>query len=350
MKGAKVWIVLLALLICFGGESMAAERFKVKLDTTPSASDIGPDKDFVRTVLTVKDAQGNLVPRVYIRIHLYAPPKKTFFSTDFPWVEGTSLMSYAGYINNGRFAFQYIYPIRGIYRFDVDVGREPDHSMERHVLQVSVRENPEEGRNLFVLLALLSCLGIVSGRMIKKGSMVKKGCLMWVVLGWTLGTPLKAYADHPGLKGEIDAHKVPPVHEEVAQKNMRLGLTVAPGVGKVGMMNELVFKFTNSKGQPLPNTLFEVILWHQEDAKPVFSTTVFAKDGFARLGFQFFDGAEHEVRVRAVNAVGSLEVKKTIEVQALQPPLSTKFKTVGYFVLWTFFSILIGFQLTPRHT
>ena len=56
-------------------------------------------------------------------------------------------------------------------------------------------------------------------------------------------------------------------------------------------------------------------------------------DGTYKFGMQFFDGAEHEVTVEAVDAAnGSIiaEQKYIVEVEAFNPPAGVKFKTLGF--------------------
>ncbi len=70
-----------------------------------------------------------------------------------------------------------------------------------------------------------------------------------------------------------------------------------------------------------------------EDGADILSMESSSVDGTYKFGMQFFDGAEHEVTVEAVDpANGSViaEQKYIVGVQAFNPPAGVKFKTLAF--------------------
>lgn len=348
MKNLKLFALLISSLFLSLTPAFGASHYTVDLTTNPVASHIGPDSDTVHVTLTAKDDQGNVVPGAYIKIHIHSPLRNAFFSTDFPWVEDTHLMEYEGYLANGVWAFDYIFPIRGQYRIDVQAGTDAASLSQKKSLHLSIHENKVELRNLWVFMAMLLGFGMIAGFIISRGANVRiketavAGLAMFLTLGLTC-FPSNAYAEH--AHHHMNAGLVPSFEEQASADGMTLSFAMNPGAGKVGAINDLTFSVKDTLGRPVPNTVFEVKFWHIEDDKPVFSTQLFGKEGSANLDFQFFDGAEHEIRVSASNAQGSIQLSRVVEVEAIHPSMETKIKTLFYFLLISFLGILIGFSL-----
>jgi hypothetical protein len=294
---------------------------------------------------------GHAVPGVFIKLLLHSPQRNFFISTDFPWVEDTPLIVYEGYLPDGLFTFDYIYPIRGKYRMEVLAGNDPAALLAAGTLTLELRENREDIKNLSLFLTLLLGFGVIAGLIIGRGARARKAVMVcWVlfVCGGTVhGISPIAYADHahghhPGAKSSD------PIRETASGSGILLDFAMKPGAGKVGMLNELNFSAKDSQGLWIPDTVFVVGIRHIEDDKLVFFTSLLGKDGKAQLRFQFFDGAEHEIRVMAGNAQGQVQLSRVVEVEALHPPLLTKIKTTFYFVGIMLIGILAGFSCLNR--
>ena len=346
MKSIKLFFPLLILpfLLSFS-PAFGAGSYTVDFMTSPSANVIGPDTDLVHVALTVKDDRGNIVPGAYVKFRIHSPPGNPFLSTDIPWVENTPLLEYEGYVSNGILAFDYIFPIRGQYRIDVQAGIDAS-SLSAKSLPFSIRENGIDLRNISLLLTLLLVFGTAAGFIISRGAGGKEPAMaaltVFFILGMTFFSSV-SYAEH--CHHALNAGHVPPLEEQAAADGMTLNLTMNPGAGKVGMLNDLTFSLKDAGGRPVPDTVFDVTLWHIEDDKPVFSGRLLGKEGSANLNFQFFDGAEHEVRVTARHAAGEVRLKRAVEVEAIHPPMVIKIKTMVYFLLVVFSGIALGFRL-----
>jgi hypothetical protein len=176
--------------------------------------------------------------------------------------------------------------------------------------------------------------------------MVTAGIILFLfAAGLVIGVAPAAQAH----EGEHEAHSEP-FTESASQGDLTVSYTMNPGLGKVGTLNTLTFAAADNSGALVPNTTFEVKFWHIEDDKPVFATTLFAPSGQTQFDFEFFDGAEHEVRVAASNSVGTVELSKVVEVEAVDPPLPVKIRTTVLLVLVTFVGILIGLRIQVQRS
>jgi hypothetical protein len=350
MKNLKTLCFILTLFLVLPlSPAFGASPYTVDLKTDPTANRIGPDQDMVKVTLTAKDGQGDIVLGAYIKVDIHSPSRDALISTDFPWVESTRLMAYEGYVPNGILAFDYIFPIRGKYRIEARAGADPASLSGQKTLHLSINENKVDVRNLSVFAALLLGFGALAGFIISRGAGMKireAGIAAWAIL-LTLGfmsCPSHTYARHEHHHA-MDAGEAPPLQDQASADGMTLNFKMDPGAGKVGMINNLVFSVQDAGGRPVPNTVFEVVFRHMEDNKPVFSTRLFGQEGSADLGFQFFDGAEHEIKVTASNAMGKIQLTRSVDVQALHPPMPVKIKTLFYSLVITFLGILLGFSL-----
>jgi hypothetical protein len=338
-----IFLILTAWLLVYA-PAQSQSDLAVVLETTPSSGQIGPDETLTQTTLRVVDRNGQVISDAYLKLHLDAPPGNAFISTDFPIVEDTPLFEYEGTLPEGVLAFDTIYPIRGTYRFQVEAGRNAATPVFEDTLTLTLAENRNEIINFAVFVAFLLGLGIVAGFIIGRGSnarqMAMTGMALWLGLGLISGStyPVQAH----GGDGVSDTE---PFTEQSRQGDLSLALTMSPGAGRVGTLNQLNFAVTDQAGSLVPDTTFDITFWHVEDDKQVFATTLAAPEGETAFEFQFFDGAEHEVRVIAHNAAGTVDLSKVVEVQALSPPLPLKIKTAIYLVLIVLVGIIIGLRL-----
>ncbi len=339
--------IVLALLLFFPAQTGPAQAqddaLRVVVTTDPPPERIGPDRTLARTTVTVVDGSGQPVPGAYLKLHLDAPEGNPFISTDFPIVEGTSLLEYAGVLPQGTLSFDYIYAIRGEYTFQLEAGRDANSLQPVAPFRMALRENPDEVRNFLVLVVGLFLFGVLAGVVIAGGaaaqSAVAQSAAAILLLGLILlpGTALAHSNDPPS--------DVAPFSEEARDGDLTLVYEMAPGAGKVGAINRLAFRLLDAQGQPVPETTFDLVLWHIEDDKPVFATTLFAPEGVTSLDFQFFDGAEHEVRVSAQSPAGDVSLARVVEVEGINPPMAVKVKTTLYMVLLVLAGILAGLRL-----
>jgi hypothetical protein len=345
LKTMKMLVMLPWLFLFFFVAPVQSQGdLSVELETTPGASQIGPDNTFAKTTLRVVDAAGQTVPNAYLKFHLDAPPDNAFVSTDFPIVENTPLMDYEGVLPDGVLEFDYIYPIRGTYSFVVEAGRDASTLKYEDTLTLQLNENRNEILNFVLFGLILLGLGIAAGFIIGRGAraqrMAATGIALLLGMGLVSGSAFTAQAHDGGNVSSAEAFT-----EQSTNGNLTLSYSMNPGGGRVGSLNRLTLTATDSSGQLVPDTTFEVAFWHIEDEKPIFATTLFAPAGESNLKFQFFDGAEHEVRLAASNPAGTVGLTRVVEVEGLSPPLPVKIKTTVYLVALVLAGIFIGLRI-----
>lgn len=319
-------------------------ELSVSIESNPPVNQIGPDATLAQTIISVVDASGQVVPNAYLNVHVDAPSGNPFVSTDFPVVEGTPLLEYDGVLPAGTLTFDYIYPIRGEYRFTVEAGLNAESITYSETLKMNLRENASEVRNLVLLVAFLLSFGLVAGLVIGNGArghqFVTVSLILAMVAVASAGDQ-KAQA-HTG----VPVSDVAPFVEEVSDEEITLRYAMDGGAGRVGSLNQLILELVDAENQPLRESTFDLEMWHVEDEKTLFAARLFAPNGKADLAFQFFDGAEHEVRVTAQNSAGTVNLSRVVPVEGISPPFATKVKTVLYAVLLTLAGILTGLRLS----
>jgi hypothetical protein len=117
----------------------------------------------------VKDAEGNLVENVNIKIkieHVKGFASGEVFNTGFPYLEGKKVLAGSFIAPDGKLEFNYVFPIRGDYRVSMEAsptGSSVQFKPVNREFSVHVREHGFEVRNAVILSALLLFFGIAIG-------------------------------------------------------------------------------------------------------------------------------------------------------------------------------------------
>ena len=170
-------LVFLVLLIFIPSLAQAAEEneLQVQLQTAPEVDAIRPDLDVAQFSILVKDKKGQPVKDVELAFTLESPAKKFFPSTDFPIVEGTTLMNGKVLAPEGKLNFKYVFPIRGEYTLKVKAAPagKPNQTVEK-ILRFSLNENPPEVRNAIIFISGLLLLGFAAGYILTSHRVAKE--------------------------------------------------------------------------------------------------------------------------------------------------------------------------------
>ena len=352
----KILLVSLFVSLFFIQPLQAQDDLQIQLVTSPSATQIGPDDTLATATISIVDGTGNPVPNTYLKMHLDAPKGNAFFSTDFPIVEGTPLMEFEGQLPDGTLEFDYIYPIRGTYAFNMQAGRSAGELTFADTLSISISENGNEVRNFVIFAAILLLFGLFAGYIIGGGAIsggarshaaTMAAVSIVAILGTVAGLFVWNLAPVSAHGGDSPSETEPFV-DEVSQNGLTLRYAMSAGSGRVGSLNALDFSLTDANDAPVADTTFALNLWHIEDEKPVFSMQLPAPSGETQLMFQFFDGAEHEVRVEAGSPQGNVNLARVVEVEGINPPMAVKIKTTVYLVLITLLGMLLGMRIRFR--
>ena len=141
-----------------------AEQGEIRLETIPSLDEVRPLADPVRIVLTVLDGEGKGLKQGRVRIRLNAPPPGRFLSTDFPLVEGSRLIDMELPVSDGRAEWEYVFPLRGVYRLEVSATYEQGRQIER-IFEIGIKENRTKFFYLGSFVAGLFLFGFMAGRL-----------------------------------------------------------------------------------------------------------------------------------------------------------------------------------------
>lgn len=340
----------------------AAPQALIELSTNPPLTELIPDQDELELTIRLRDPAGAPIPRAALHLELTAPPTNALFSTDFPHVEGSRLVSADTLAVDGQFSMRLVAPIRGAYRLQV-TARPPagDTSFAPTSAEWNpvVPENPEKIRRLALFLAGLAfvsaCSGFIAGRTrarprARAASMSAAGAALVLVSVAAASLPDTARAHGPeGGHESLVTHAAPLTiatssDSRIATLELRL-LTPSP---RVGQLAELAATARDASGAAVASR-FQLRFRQLEHDVEVFSTELSAPDGQLAWKGQFFDGAPHRVELIAtpLAAAGGEPVTAMLEteVEAVAPPFSASAKAFVLLMAIAALAMAFGFWL-----
>lgn len=152
---AAVWLCALPV----------ASQTAIQFQTNPPLSQVVPATEPTQLTIQAIDANQKPLANANIQLRLLTPAKTPWFTSDFPIVEGTTLLKLSAIAPSSRLQFEQTLPIRGTYRTEVSVTPQIVGAFEpfEQVITFSVPENPVKYRNLAILVAILLLTGLRSG-------------------------------------------------------------------------------------------------------------------------------------------------------------------------------------------
>lgn len=256
--------------------------------------------------LLITGSDGRPIRQGTVNVRLDAPKSGHFFSTDFPWVEGSRLQEMRLELRQGRANWKYLFPIRGEYRLGVDV-ETPDGKKASKEFTFRIREREEKWATLAAFSAALFCLGFVAGRIFTHAPTTAVALALGLLLvsnGFTADE--KADGDDAALEVGPATVGTP-----------ALVLWHAPA-GVVG----------ESSAEALSLTIV-----HLEKGKTAFEMERVPIAGDFAMKFEFTDGAEYRVSALAQQAgKPPRRSEKIISATALEPPIKAMIPAFAYFV------------------
>ncbi|MDQ7029535.1 MAG: hypothetical protein Q9O62_07035 [Ardenticatenia bacterium] len=313
---------------------------RVLVETEPPANAIVPDETLVTTRLRVLDAAGNPLPGVRAAVHVDTPPRPNIITTDFPFVEDTTLLELETTLPQGELTFQALYPIRGTYTFRTRVTL-PDGQVVEARPTLSLRENPDEVRNILVLVGLLFAFGLLSGLIIRLTGRPGAATVTTLVVLMLAGRTVWAH----GPSGETTSRQDEPVTVVREANGLRVTATVAPGSGAVGRLNTITLRATVDNGTPARGSV-SVDAIHLEDNVPIYRFVLpLEADGTAQVAAQLFDGTDHELRFTLRTDDGrTVAWKIPVAVEGFAPPLTVKLRSLGLLMIPVVVGLAVGLR------
>ena len=366
-------LALLVGVICLMSHFYSGDRVfsqssqsSVQLLTEPALEKIRPLAEKpVKFTFKILDKTGKALNSANIHLTLLTPPRSPWFSTDFPWVEGTTLLDISQPSKTGELQFQQILPIRGNYTFKLEVNPLIADSFQpfQQTLSLSVSENEIKYRNYVILLVLLLFVGFGGGWIIGAGESLQAGevvpqrvrLLLSSAIIVTIATLLficitaevgSSHSEHENHQSEISN----PLNDQGTTTDSIIQL-LGEENATVGQLNNFQLKAINPQTQkPISNLPLTIKANQLESNLVIFATQAETdSQGQFRWQQQFFDGSPHELTVTVSPNISSksqpLQIGKAIEVEAIHPPLVTRLISLSYMIFTLAIAFGLGFWL-----
>ncbi len=338
-------LLLSSLILLFPWLAVAAESALLQMETDRQPSEVHPREDTLGFRIFVHSADGRPVSGARLKIQLKAPATPWLGSTDFPVVEGTSLLNQDLEIKGASHTFKFVPPIRGTYILTASVEALPSDASfapTQKTWQTTIHESPARKKNLLILLTILVLVGGISGFIMGRGPH-PSAVIAFLFFLWP-PSPLKAHGSHQ--------HKPSPAAPAATMNDLDGGhielelLTKEP---RVGELSEIIAHYRNQQGQ-LQAAAFRLEVTQLEHERLVFATDITASNGVLRWQGQFFDGSPHRVSItaRPLAAQGQqmiAKVERDVDVAGVEPPLRSVIKSFGLLMLVTALALTFGILL-----
>lgn len=280
--------------------------YKISLSTHPEASKIVPDKNLVETIVSVTH-NGKPAENVTLSYRLDAPPKRFWFGTDFPVVEGTPLLQGTVEVTDGSQMFELVYPIRGNYTLRAKV-RGPEGTTKKS-FTIPVSENPQEKLNLGIFLFVLFLIGGLGGYFLTGSSSIRRAAVVFGLLGLgvMLFTPASAMAHGKGAYNPDGLQQRIGTSGQTGQ--YELHLRTFPQPVKVGEMLNVDLEVENKEADhghhghaESGEYRAEINFIHSAGGKKFVGQPVSLDENQVNVQVQLFDGAPHYMLTKVYRA------------------------------------------------
>jgi hypothetical protein len=320
LKDLAAVVVLLAYSLF--GRFLWADDINIYLKATPGLELLYPYSDPATLTLLVTGADGKPVAQGRVVIGIEAPKPGWFFSTDFPFVEGSRLLEMSLPLRQGRAEWKYLFPIRGEYRLTVEF-TALDGRKTNKTFPISIREDRQKWFFLGIFSLALFALGLMAGRIFTSRSSRARPLAAGLLLG-TLITAIETGA------------------AQEAERGARFGwLEIDPAaVGKPGKVRWRLAGEANTGSQPV---LLTLTIAHLEKSKTVFAIERLPVEREFAMDFQFADGAEYRVAAIAYVTGGqTLRTEQNITVTGMEPPTRAMVPAIGFFLGMIALGLAVG--------
>ncbi|MCL1469977.1 hypothetical protein [Argonema antarcticum] len=375
---AAIALMALASLRLSGAGIAQSPQPTVKLTTEPPVGQLLPFEAEattpqlpVRLTLQALNAAGKPLKAAKIHLTILTPPKNPWFSTDFPIVEGTKLLDIETIAPSGKVQVEQILPIRGKYQLLVNVTPIVANQFKpiQQTLTLSVPENPVKWRNFGILVTILLLVGLGGGwiiggkQKIQPGEIAPERVRLLLSGATVIAIVTLLFVNISAELAESQPHEHHSHEDSHPTENAAITDSSGIKLELTGDNNATVGQLANFKVQaidtktnkPASNLTFKIKTIPLEDNWVAFAYTgtTDAKGKF-EWNHQFFDGAPHQVEVeftdknRASNEFLPLQLKRSIAVQGIAPPLSVRLIALAYFTGIIGIGLVLGLGLRQR--
>lgn len=312
-KLVLLWLVGLASATAQAARpttQVASDFIQVKI--SPDITLLRPLKDSATITVEVGGSPGDPADLVDLSLRLTAPPPGALLSTDFPLIEGTPLIDMAFSGVPGTLSWDYVFPIRGVYRLDVAAADAEGRRWHR-TFELRLRENPAKTAFLIGFAVALLILGFIAGRLFSSPA-TGVGVLMIALL---IGAGAGANTNAVLPDGDVPQS------------------TLAITPARVGTMSVIRWRVADSEtGKPIPAEVALRVV-QREKGREIFRLNRQPTDGELDLSFQFTDASPHEVTATGFtrNQKRRTEKTTTVHVDSAVPSFGIRVRPVLLFML-----------------
>jgi hypothetical protein len=367
----------------WGGFSLATKP-SVQLTTTPPIDQIRPFeaeategmgsgkyKPPVQLTLQALDGQGQVLKDARIHLQILTPPKSPWFTTDFPIVEGSTLLDIEGNAPTGQLQVQQTLPIRGTYQLLVNVTPIVPNAFDpiQQTLTLSVSENGAKYFNLGILVCILLVVGLGGGWVIgsrrptlpgeivpDRVRLLLSGAIV-VAIAALLFVNLSAEFGHSHHSHEHGTEDSPLSSKPSSLQSQGLEMNLSGDtMATVGRPAEIQVNVVDANTKlPVKDVSLKIKTIQLEN-----NWVAFAYEGTpnnsGELAWeqQFFDGAPHRIEVEVTSQANStlkfqpFKVEQTLSVEGVEPPLYVRLISLGYLTIVAGIGLLIGLWLSQK--
>lgn len=285
---------------------------QIELQTFPAFDRVYPLSEPVRIVLSASGADGKSVEEGKFHIRLNAPQPGLILSTDFPLVEGTRLIEMDLVAAKGRVTWEYVFPIRGVYRLEVTALNGAGNEVSA-VFPIRIRENRTKLLYLWIFVVFLFLFGVTVGRLFtaRNGHNHARVGLLLIMSALSLASVMEEEAGARQYGGkEILTH-----------------LEISPPT--VGRPSKIHWSLSELEGENQLSGRLTLAITHMEKGKRIFFLDKIPTQGDFNLRFHFTDASPHRVSSTAEVEGGRLvQAEKTVTVSSESPPQDVAFRTL----------------------
>jgi hypothetical protein len=308
--------------LCFTVETGSAEEFAVSFKISPAGPQLAPN---VPATLTLSLKTPGQLSAEWVMVRLDAPARGRFFSTDFPLVEGSTLLEARLPMIDGKAEWRQVFPIRGEYRLSAHFAGAVGAHTER-TFAFRVYESRQKWLALGVFASGLFLIGMIAGRIFSapgRAKGLKVG--IWLVLCLTY---CETTVDAAGAQAN-------PKQSYAAQLAVS-----APTVGRPARVQ---WSLGTAGAAEKPSANLSLSITHVEKNALVFAVEKIPVAGEFSLEYQFTDGSDYRVSAIAVTQDGgTVRQDQLVSVSAVAPPWAAQLPALVLFLLVIFLGLLAG--------